>query len=412
MSNDSGAIAFYNIHDLVTVKITGSNSPIGQILDSTLQTFRCNQSFSAADLHIVLGRLPSDEWRPSGYTVGDRILFDPDTEYTTVFRNHTWKVTDRQAIEYVIQGDVRASDVSITVYFPNMPGREDRLKSLLHSLVRLHGVRALLAAMGDAAVVEEKIEEEGAKLRLSMLEPFLYYRLPRTNATLVHASAACFKEEGILIAGSGHVGKTTLLLELLKSGFSYLGEDLVIADNSGNILSYPEPIRLQSQHLNLISGSLSSLVDHKDYIRRIFNAYLLKHHPSEFLRHRSRVHINQLFKEANTKDACSLSTLIIIKRTSLSEPRIRLSDSYESGNTLAAELFWEFEAGHWRHNQYLLSPSTAKGEDFLRQEESIRERIIQIMQSFCKNSECFLVELPYAHSVSWVRDWLMRRIAR
>src|SRR5579885_442774 len=99
--------------------------------------------------------------------------------------------------------------------------RATRMKTALTSVSRLHLTRGLLAIMGDRDLLNSNIEEETARLRLAILEPFLYYRLPLLDASLVHASVLEKDGYGIMFAGTGHVGKTSLALMLMKKGYSY-----------------------------------------------------------------------------------------------------------------------------------------------------------------------------------------------
>lgn len=66
----------------------------------------------------------------------------------------------------------------------------------------------------------------------------------------LHASAAMFKEKGVLIAGASGQGKTTLLLHLLQEGFHYMADDTVFLRQNGNsstMLSFPTSIRITAE---------------------------------------------------------------------------------------------------------------------------------------------------------------------
>jgi hypothetical protein len=390
-------VALYNIHDLLKIKVVGSATETGKIIDSTLSAFKYRTSeyeSIRADMTILLGSFPSDNWNASGSTVGDRILYDEQSKTATVFKKPINSSSKNSDIEYIIVGDVSASDSEVSVYVPNLPKKTRRIKAALSSISRLHLTRALLAIMGDEDLLNWNIEEETAKLRLAILEPFLYYRLPLLDASLVHASVLEKDDNGVMFAGTGHVGKTSLALMLIRKGYSYLGDDLVIVNKDGTVLAYPEPIRFQEQHLQMISESVKNSFNHKNWLKRKVYSKMLEISPREFFRLRPRTPIKLISDDAKTSTSCSLKRIILIRRKILHQPVIRKVDPESIYGILAAELFWEFEAGHWRHNQYLLSPSVARGEDFLEKEQNHRKKVSSILHVATKNAECFLVELP------------------
>jgi len=268
----------YNIHDSLKIRILGSKQGLGEILDSTLAYFRDQDVTDEADLTFVLGRYPSENWQERGYTVGDRIMYDDTSGYTTVFKRPIDRTVTRRDVEYVIQGDVRTSNQPVTVYVPSLPSQERRSKVFLQTFGRLQKTRALLTMIGDKEVLNYNIEE-AAKLRLAILEPFLFYRLPSLHKSLVHGSVACFNGKGIMLAGSGHVRKTTLNIELVKNGFTYLGEDLVITGMQGDVFAYPEPIRLQPQHLELVPWVYDNLFENKSRTVRWLMRKIARHSP-------------------------------------------------------------------------------------------------------------------------------------
>jgi DNA polymerase III delta prime subunit len=406
-------VAIYNIHDLLKIKVVGSTTETGRIIDSTLSTFKYRTSeyeSVRADMTILLGNFPSDNWHATGSTVGDRILYDEHSKTATVFKKAINSSTNNGDVEYIIAGDVSASDSEVLVYVPNLPKRATRIKTALSSISRLHLTRALLAIMGDKDLLNWNIEEETAKLRLAILEPFLYYRLPLLDASLVHASVLEKDGDGMMFAGTGHVGKTSLALMLIRKGYSYLGDDLVIVNKDGTVLAYPEPIRFQEQHLQMVSESVKKSLNRENWLKRKIYSKMLEISPREFFRLRPRTPIKLISDDARTSTSCSLRKIILIRRKILHEPAIRRVDPESIYGMLAAELFWEFEAGHWRHNQYLLSPSVARGEDFLEKEQNHRKKVSSILQSASKNAECFLVELPLEsgamETFNFLNEWL------
>jgi hypothetical protein len=387
----------YDIHNLIKIRVVGSRSEPGKIIDSTLSNFRSkstNDPSTKTDMTMVLGQYPSSNWEVSGTTVGDRILYDEKTESTTIFKRPINSSSNADDIEYIIMGGVRNTNSEVFVYVPNLALKTKRIRAVLTSIATLHLTRGLLAAIGDNDLLNERIEEETAKLRLAILEPFLYYRLPSSDASLVHASVVEMNGEGIMFAGTGHVGKTSLAIMMIKNGCSYLGDDLVIIDGNGTVLAYPEPIRFQKQHWQMVSDVVEKSFNHENWLKRKIYSGLLEVSPEEFFRLRPRVSISQISDSARVANSCALRRVVLIRRRVLKEPLVRKVESESVSAALAAELFWEFEVGHWRHNQYLLSPSAAKGEDFLGQEQNHRSKIASILDSALRKATCYLFEIP------------------
>ncbi len=393
MSMDSFGKTVYDIHGLLKISVVGSDHSIGRILDSTLGFFRVDSTKDESDLNVVLGQYPSPDWILTGYIVGDRTIYDPTSEYLIVFRNALSRRVNYKDIEFIIKGDIRKSLQPVYVYVPNISSDKGRLEVFIELMLRLRSVRAFLTALGDDAALHEQVERDTARLRLAILEPFLYYRLPKANASLVHASVASRNGKGIMFAGSGHVGKTTMILQLLKIGFSYLAEDLAIINDEGKVLSYPEPIRIEPQHLRSFSIPSDKIYKSNSINNFLFSA-LIKHYPDELLQYRPMVPVSQLFGHERVIERCDVSKILILKRGNFKNPQTRILDAEVSGNVLSAELFWEFEARNWRHNQYLFWPAEAKDEDYLEQEKIHRKTIRRILHSAASKCECLLVEIP------------------
>ena len=67
--------------------VAGSDTPVGKVIDGTLGMFATGERDS--ELELVLGRYPTKDWEPRGFTVGDRLLYDFESDRTTVFRRPT-----------------------------------------------------------------------------------------------------------------------------------------------------------------------------------------------------------------------------------------------------------------------------------------------------------------------------------
>jgi len=387
----------YRLGDKCRVRVIGSNTPVGQVIDGTLGPFASDGA--DADLTLVLGEYPSKSWKPSGFTVGDRLLYDVNSDSTTVFRRPSSSSLSAKGVEYVISGDIRGES-QVTAFVPSLPERMGYVRSLKRGVARGSLARTVLAAVGSDYITAELVEQEAAKLRLAILEPFLYYRLPLCESTLVHGSVVSSNGSGLLFTGGGHIGKTALSLEMVRRGFSYLGDDLAIVGRDGRTSPYPEPIRIQEQHLMLFPELQRKLVSKMSVGRRTLFGWMLGRSPGETLELLPRMKISEVFEGASVGEPCHIDNALLIQKGTVSQPQFEEIDLDSIAKTVTAELFWEFESGHWRHNQYIYAPSCAKGFDFLSEESVHRSRIKGIILDSFRNVRTFLLRVPYEFKVT------------
>jgi hypothetical protein len=117
------------------------------------------------------------------------------------------------------------------------------------------GVR-VLARPGLGRATFSIIESDPVNLFLAthlMLTILLVEILKRCGFYSVHASGFCEDNKAILIPGTSGVGKSTLALTLLRSGFGYLSDDMVfLRRHAGELqmLGFPEDIDVSDQSIN------------------------------------------------------------------------------------------------------------------------------------------------------------------
>ena len=120
------------------------------------------------------------------------------------------------------------------------------------------------------------------------VELFLRNLAPLSGISFLHASAFVVDETPVLIMAWGGTGKTSILLEMLKNGYDYLGDDLIPVTENGEVFPYTKRINLMHYNVkdnkNIISRVLTkkiiffsyaldffSLLERKSKSFRIFN---------------------------------------------------------------------------------------------------------------------------------------------
>ena len=61
----------------------------------------------------------------------------------------------------------------------------------------------------------------------------------------IHAGVVCAGETSIVIPGSSHSGKSTLVAELLRAGATYYSDEYAPIDGDGLIAPYPKPLSIR-----------------------------------------------------------------------------------------------------------------------------------------------------------------------
>jgi hypothetical protein len=67
-----------------------------------------------------------------------------------------------------------------------------------------------------------------------------------TNLYAVHAGAVIIGGRALLIPGSSHAGKSSMVAELLRRGAIYLSDEYALIDTEGMVRPYPRPLLLRN----------------------------------------------------------------------------------------------------------------------------------------------------------------------
>src|SRR5579863_9854456 len=62
----------------------------------------------------------------------------------------------------------------------------------------------------------------------------------------VHAGALCIDGKALLLPGSSHAGKSSLVAELLRQGASHYSDEYALIDDQGLVHAYPRPLLLRN----------------------------------------------------------------------------------------------------------------------------------------------------------------------
>jgi hypothetical protein len=88
-------------------------------------------------------------------------------------------------------------------------------------------------------------------LYVNLVEPILRFIFVSKGYVLLHS--ACIADEyerGMLLSAPPDTGKTTTVLRCIKSGYSFLSDDMTILDKTNQALCFPKPMTISSHTYN------------------------------------------------------------------------------------------------------------------------------------------------------------------
>ncbi len=81
---------------------------------------------------------------------------------------------------------------------------------------------------------------------VNLVEPMLRFLLISKGFVLLHSACIDIKGNGILFSAPPDTGKTTTVLKCIKSGFSFLSDDMTIVRLPNEAMCFPKPMTISS----------------------------------------------------------------------------------------------------------------------------------------------------------------------
>lgn len=150
-----------------------------------------------------------------------------------------------------------------------------------------------------------------------ILMPIMIYKLSKKGYYLVHAGGVSKDGCAYIFAGRGGSSKTELIMDFVKSGFNYLGDDWVII-HKNNVLPFPK--NFYSFVYSLKTGSLPTEND------RILNkfCYLIRSYKNSSYNHKSFLKVEDSSMLRALFFITKASKETVIKNLNLEEATIKL----------------------------------------------------------------------------------------
>jgi hypothetical protein len=131
-------------------------------------------------------------------------------------------------------------DVLDRYVFSLLPGSQDGPFAREISIRVDHVDAGYRLAVGDVDVAWP-VDQQG--LVIAVIQAFdenMIYRLRTLKA--IHAGAVAFGKRALLMPGSTHAGKSSMVAELLRCGATLLSDEYALIDDAGFVHSYPRSV--------------------------------------------------------------------------------------------------------------------------------------------------------------------------
>ncbi|WP_206203429.1 hypothetical protein, partial [Thermococcus sp. GR7] len=83
-----------------------------------------------------------------------------------------------------------------------------------------------------------------------IVDAFIHYVLTEKGYNLLHASCVAKDDRGIAFIARGGGGKTTLSLNLLRSGFRFVSDNFTILLSNSKVKGFVEPLNIFTYNLS------------------------------------------------------------------------------------------------------------------------------------------------------------------
>jgi len=375
----------YSIHGLTSIKIKGSNF-VTKTSDAEFGDTKSEES-STKNINLNIG-MKID--LPGNLTMlGDGMFYleDKDAVVTSI-DNEAYSLKPDE-IELIIEGDpLSTKSKNININTPRTIPYEGGLSGGVSRFI------ADIKAETIPHIAKNKEERWAGMLISSVLEPIMYFKLPASDHTFIHAAGLVHDDKGLLIIGHSNVGKTSLALEMVMDGYSFLGDDLTILSSKGEILSFPKPVKLEGHNITERPEILSKIKERMGSNEKVFFKIL-----TSYLKNKSRsvsaiVRIEDVLENPNMCSRSSLNRVVHIQRYTGSDLIVKEITPEESVKEAALNLFWEFECQEYRYTKPFYAFKRAKGEDYATFLDDHHNHIKNILEASFVKVKSYMIKVP------------------
>lgn len=217
----------YSIHDIMNIRVENPTRSCAGDMNRRMGYFLTGRPADAPDIRVKIG--PFAGAREGCYSLDhkyyiskDRISFS-DTDKGLAWNAHISGIENGQ----------------VDVLFDHAPGNLRKFPWLLFPDMVMH---------------------------LYLLQPLMEFVLAKKGYYLLHAGAVCKNGEAAAIFGRGGAFKTSMVMQLLKSGYEFMSDDFILV-RGDEVLAFPTN-QLMFEFSALVAGREAlTLVDQFRFLR-------------------------------------------------------------------------------------------------------------------------------------------------
>jgi len=246
-----------------------------------------------------------------------------------------------------------------------------------------------------------------------IMEYLIHHLILESGHYFCHASAFIYDGKTILCPAWRHVGKTNILLAFMKEGAQYLGDDWVIINKDGLIISMPKRLNLLFYNFR----EYPELCNHLDEdFKSLFNfvnkaetgLYDLDNSTLSMLTEKARLRISpfEIFKQVYNNKMVEIDYIFLLRRKFHSKPninKISLDDL-----TIATKSIIEFEQSHFYLYYLAYKAHNCSVNKYLEESQSELSSLIE--NSFSSIHNLYEITITSQHESLIVKEFIEKAI--
>lgn len=170
-----------------------------------------------------------------------------------------------QELEYFSSDAFHNSDMIISVTDSLPPGMHFRRKLVEHgfgkrkvSYTEHFGALGAQFAVDFANPIEISVNRLISRSRhvlyVNLVEPIMRFLMISKGYILLHSACIAMNGHGVLLSAPPDTGKTTTVLKCIKTGFSFLSDDMTIIHLPNEAISFPKSMTISAHTLKTVTS--------------------------------------------------------------------------------------------------------------------------------------------------------------
>ena len=280
---------------------------------------------------------------------------------------------------------------------------KEQLEVNVYPVIRRKGISKIRQRFSDWNFFT--IEETLAKNFMYNIFDFIMELKFLANGTqgssFIHASSIENQGKAVLFVAAGGVGKTSIMLQILKkAGWRYLSDDLSIIDSDGRVYFNPKYIQIYPYNVNNDSELYNLLMSGRGIIDKL-NWYYRKYRYGESSVRR-RVDPRTFFGGEKVSKSASINKVINLVRTSVKDFEVDEINPHVVSNIASEILSLEINP-FFKYS--CLCNGGGTDSPFPKIEE-IKERARQRFHEIFKNITCYQLRVPLKATPSDLYEYI------